>query len=67
MYLKIYDFRDYDEYYVKLTDKEKTWKEILNHIENVLEDRLFETKERLIGIDVHFQIVDEMPENVETA
>lgn len=65
LYLKVSPFRDYDTYYYPLTSKDKTWKEILNLIEDNLEDQYLENNDTLEGLKLNFEIVKELPSYVE--
>jgi len=65
LYLKINDFRGYDEFYQTLSPKEKTWSEIICHVESCLDDKYIENENQLLGIKMSLEIVDKVPDDVE--
>jgi len=55
----------FDIYYQKINIKDKTWKSILELIENELEGQFLENQETLIGINFSVEIVKNLPEDIE--
>lgn len=71
LYLKVKDYNGYDEYYLKVVNpgtptwKNQTWKNILNGVEFVLDQKFLDNKKKLVGIKMEFEIVDKVPEDFE--
>ncbi len=65
LYLKINDFRGYDEFYSPLNSKEKTWKEILDLVEQGFDQKYGENGDKLLGIKMSFEIVDTLPADID--
>lgn len=65
LYLKINDCRGYDEYYSPLKNEDKTWKEILDLVEQSLDENYVENNDQLLGVKLSFEIVDTLPADID--
>jgi len=57
LYLKTNSVNDYDDYYFYLDQEDKTFKDILERVEYLLDSRYLDNDSKLDGIKVGFEIV----------
>lgn len=67
LYLKIKNYQRYDDFYISLKHKDDdgSWNVIYDELDTVLDDRLAENDNKLDGVKLEFEIVSELPENIE--
>ena len=65
MFLKFSDYNGYDEFFMPVSDTDKTWGSVLNHIETVLDQKYCNNEEKLIGIKLEVEIVADAPDDIE--
>ena len=66
LYLKINEYNRFDDFYIPLSCKDDTWKEILDHIESSLDDKYLDNDKSILGIKFSMEVVDETPEDLDT-
>jgi len=64
LYIKFMKYNGYDDFYTPLIIKDGTWKEILDQIENVMDDKYVDNDNQLLGMKVSFEIVDTLPQDI---
>ena len=64
LYLVLSPYKGYDDFYIPLSEKEKTWAEVLSNIEYALDDAYLE-HDTIEGISLSIKIVKDIPEDVE--
>lgn len=57
LFLKTENYNGYDNYYFRLNQTEKTWSEVLGHIETLLDHRFLNDNGKLEGIKINCEIV----------
>jgi len=65
MFLRIKNYKNYDWYYIKLSDADTTWKNVLNYIEGVFDDQYIENGDKIEGCHLTIEIVKDCPEDIE--
>lgn len=65
LFLKLLDHKGYDEYYMPLDAKDKTWKSIMESIESALDDKFLDNDSNLEGISLTVEIVREDPDIID--
>jgi len=64
MYLVIKEYKRLDEYFIPCKMKDGTWKDALDIIESVLDDRWCENEEKIDGIELSIRFAKELSEDV---
>lgn len=66
LYLKVKNYNGYDEWYMPVSKRDKTWESILNDIESVLDNKFLENNDEIEGIRLDVEFVMEDPSIIET-
>ena len=65
LYLRVGKYNGYDDFYFPLDEKERTWKEVLDKVESVLDERFIDNDNCLVGINLSIEIVDTLPADID--